>query len=241
MGRPGARRTRSLADLESDAEGLIVNRLADPRQYAIAPIDQCYALVGLVKANWEGISGGTGLERAIAGFFDRAARGRRRRERADGAERPPAAATAPVVPAPEFTILGVEAIRYAAAPTLEFTGHVTEPQGREVYTIALTAQIMIDPARRSYDDATRERLVDLFGEPERWATTTHSFLWAELGVLVPAFTGATAFRAADAVQLRPRAGGHQVPLLAARTATCRSPSTSPARSSTAARTAGCRS
>ena len=105
-----------------------------------------------------------------------------------------AAATAPVVPAPEFKVLGAEAIRFAAAPTLEFTGHVTEPQGREVYTIALTAQIMIDPARRSYDDVTRARLVDLFGAPERWATTTHSFLWAELGVLVPAFTGATAFR-----------------------------------------------
>jgi Family of unknown function (DUF5947) len=59
-----------LNELESDAEGLIVNRLADPRQYVIAPIDQCYALVGLVKAKWEGISGGTGLERAIAGFFD---------------------------------------------------------------------------------------------------------------------------------------------------------------------------
>ena len=99
-----------------------------------------------------------------------------------------------VVPEPEFSVLGAEAIRFAAAPTLEFSGHVSEPQGREVYTIALTAQIMIDPARRSYDDATRERLVDLFGAPERWATTTQSFLWAELGVLVPAFTGATAFR-----------------------------------------------
>jgi Family of unknown function (DUF6084) len=104
------------------------------------------------------------------------------------------AATAPVVPAPEFTILGAEAIKYAAAPMLEFTGHVSEPQGREVYTIALTAQVMIDPARRSYDHATRERLVDLFGAPERWAATTHSFLWAELGVMVPAFTGATAFK-----------------------------------------------
>ena len=51
-----------------------------------------------------------------------------------------AAATAPVVPAPEFKVLGAEAIRFAAAPTLEFTGHVTEPQGREVYTIALTAR-----------------------------------------------------------------------------------------------------
>jgi len=105
-----------------------------------------------------------------------------------------APAAAAVVPAPTFTILGVEAIKWAAAPMLEFTGHVSEPEGREVYTIALTAQVMLDPARRAYDDETRERLVDLFGAPERWATTTHSFLWAELGVLVPAFTGATAFR-----------------------------------------------
>ncbi|MGI8660921.1 MAG: DUF5947 family protein [Thermoleophilaceae bacterium] len=59
-----------LEGLEPDVEGLIVNRLADPRQFAIAPIDQCYALVGLVKSKWEGISGGVGLERAMAGFFD---------------------------------------------------------------------------------------------------------------------------------------------------------------------------
>jgi len=104
-----------------------------------------------------------------------------------------AGATA-ALPAPAFAILGAEAIKYAAAPMLEFTGHVSEPEGREVYTIALTAQVMIDPARRAYDDHTRARLVDLFGAPERWAATTHSFLWAEVGVLVPAFTGATAFR-----------------------------------------------
>ncbi|MBA2504900.1 MAG: hypothetical protein H0V29_03035, partial [Thermoleophilaceae bacterium] len=59
-----------LGEMETDAEGLVVNRLSDPPQYAIAPIDQCYMLVGLVKANWEGISGGTGLEAAIAGYFD---------------------------------------------------------------------------------------------------------------------------------------------------------------------------
>jgi hypothetical protein len=59
-----------LMGLESDAEGLIVNRMADPAQYAIAPIDDCYRLVGLVKVSWEGISGGSGLERAIAAFFD---------------------------------------------------------------------------------------------------------------------------------------------------------------------------
>lgn len=59
-----------LDGLETDGEALIVNRLADPPQYAIAPIDDCYRLVGIVKTSWEGISGGAGLERAIAGFFD---------------------------------------------------------------------------------------------------------------------------------------------------------------------------
>ena len=59
-----------LETLEPDAEALIVNRLADPPQFAIAPIDRCYALVGLVKLRWEGINGGRGLTDAIAAYFD---------------------------------------------------------------------------------------------------------------------------------------------------------------------------
>jgi len=59
-----------LETLETDAEGLIVNRLVEPPQAAIAPIDRCYALVGLVKSHWEGINGGSGLKHTIAGFFD---------------------------------------------------------------------------------------------------------------------------------------------------------------------------
>jgi hypothetical protein len=59
-----------LRELEPDAEALIVNRTADPPMYAIAPIDRCYMLVGLVKASWEGISGGAGVERAIEAYFD---------------------------------------------------------------------------------------------------------------------------------------------------------------------------
>ena len=38
----------------------MVNRMSEPPLYAIAPIDRCYKLVGLVKARWEGISGGAG-------------------------------------------------------------------------------------------------------------------------------------------------------------------------------------
>lgn len=114
-----------------------------------------------------------------------------------GAARPVPAGVAergPLRPDPQFQILGAEPVHNAAAPTLRFTGHVTETEGSAVYTIALSVQIMIEPAKRTYDDATRERLVELFGEPERWAATTRSFLWAELDVLVPAFTGATAFQ-----------------------------------------------
>jgi uncharacterized protein DUF5947 len=59
-----------LRELEPDAEALIVNRTSDPPAYAIAPIDRCYVLVGLVKASWEGISGGSGVERAIEAYFD---------------------------------------------------------------------------------------------------------------------------------------------------------------------------
>lgn len=59
-----------LRDLEPDAEALIVNRMADPPMFAIAPIDRCYMLVGLVKASWEGISGGQGVEQAIERYFD---------------------------------------------------------------------------------------------------------------------------------------------------------------------------
>jgi hypothetical protein len=59
-----------LADLEPDVEGLIVNRVSDPPAYAIAPIDRCYALTGAVKATWDGISGGTGVDHAVSRFFD---------------------------------------------------------------------------------------------------------------------------------------------------------------------------
>ena len=58
--RAGAPRTRCWQTLEADAEALVVNRMADPPQHAIVPIDVAYQLVGVVKASWEGISGGRG-------------------------------------------------------------------------------------------------------------------------------------------------------------------------------------
>ncbi len=59
-----------LATLEEDVEGLIVNRTGERPQFAIAPIDECYRLVGTVKASWEGISGGSAVERVVPAFLD---------------------------------------------------------------------------------------------------------------------------------------------------------------------------
>lgn len=97
-------------------------------------------------------------------------------------------------PDPRFTVLGAAPVEFAAAPTLAFTLEVTEPAGLEIYTIALSCQVNIDPARRDYDAATRERLFELFGEPGRWAQTTRSFRWLQASVLVPAFEGTTTFQ-----------------------------------------------
>lgn len=94
---------------------------------------------------------------------------------------------------PEFAVLGVEVVEDAAAPTLRFRLAVSEPTGRDIFTIALTAQINVEPARREHDAPTRERLVDMFGEPERWPATTHPFVWAHATTLVPTFTGAGMF------------------------------------------------
>lgn len=100
----------------------------------------------------------------------------------------------PPTPEPACAVLGAAARPHAAIPALEFDIEVTEPTGRHVYAIDLRVQVMIEPARRTYDAATRDRLVELFGPPERWAATTRSLVWHRADVLVPAFTGRTTTR-----------------------------------------------
>lgn len=58
-----------LEHLAADGEALIVNRMSEPPEHAIAPIDECYRLVGLIKSTWEGISGGAAIEKAVPTFF----------------------------------------------------------------------------------------------------------------------------------------------------------------------------
>lgn len=96
-------------------------------------------------------------------------------------------------PTPEFEVLDVQPVERAASPTLSFKVKISDRSGRPVYTVALTALITIEPSLRRYDEAERASLIELFGEPERWVSTTQNFRWAQMDGLVPAFTGSTEF------------------------------------------------
>jgi hypothetical protein len=72
----------ALSKLEPDIEALLVNRVGhahgtSPAEYFVAPIDDCYRLVGLIRTHWKGLSGGNEVWAEIAGFFSAL------RERAD--------------------------------------------------------------------------------------------------------------------------------------------------------------
>ena len=58
-----------LAKLEPDVEALLVNRLAQTREYYRVPIDECYKLVGLIRGKWRGLTGGTEIWKEIGRFF----------------------------------------------------------------------------------------------------------------------------------------------------------------------------
>ena len=64
-----------LREMESDVEALLVNRIGHARgftapEYYVLPIDECYKLVGLIRANWHGFSGGTEVWQQIGSFFE---------------------------------------------------------------------------------------------------------------------------------------------------------------------------
>jgi len=58
-----------LAQLQPDVEALLVNRVGTAVDNFVAPIDLCYALVGLVRLGWQGLSGGPEVWGAVATFF----------------------------------------------------------------------------------------------------------------------------------------------------------------------------
>jgi hypothetical protein len=64
----------ALSHFLPDVEALLVNRVGHAHgltraEYYIAPIDECYKLVGLIRTNWKGLSGGSEVWTEIGRFF----------------------------------------------------------------------------------------------------------------------------------------------------------------------------
>jgi hypothetical protein len=94
-----------------------------------------------------------------------------------------------------FEVQGVEAETFSMSPLLIFLLRIanTTPRAR-IRNVMLDCQIRMEPARRAYREEEKERLVELFGAPERWTHSLRSFVFAHVSVAVPAFEEETSVR-----------------------------------------------
>lgn len=91
-----------------------------------------------------------------------------------------------------FTIEGAEVVKFSASPLLAFKLRVTNANPAEtIHSVALRSQIQIEVTRRRYTGEEQEKLLDLFGEPDRWSQTLRNLLWTHVNVNVPPFKGST--------------------------------------------------
>lgn len=91
-----------------------------------------------------------------------------------------------------FQVEGAEVVQFAAAPLLCFKLRISNADASEqVQTVTLRCQIQIETTRRHYTAEEKERLRDLFGEPERWAQTLRAMLWTHTNAVVTPFKEST--------------------------------------------------
>lgn len=80
----------------------------------------------------------------------------------------------------------------AAVPTLVATLEIGNANaGEAIRSIGLNYQVRIQPLGRTYTAMEEARLLDLFGERERWARTMTPLVWTQASINVPGFAGRT--------------------------------------------------
>jgi Family of unknown function (DUF6084) len=95
------------------------------------------------------------------------------------------------VPDLRFQVEDVVPTPNAASPQLSFKLRITNVEPEPVHSIALRAQVQVEPVRRRYTPEEQQKLKTLFGEPEQWSKSLLPLLWANVNVNVGAFTGST--------------------------------------------------
>jgi hypothetical protein len=91
------------------------------------------------------------------------------------------------IPDLRFSVAGAQPLVRAAVPTVALQLVVERLGGSVVRSATVGVRVDIAPARRAYDAATEERLVDLFGPPDRWGATLGGIGWSRATVLVGPF------------------------------------------------------
>jgi hypothetical protein len=95
------------------------------------------------------------------------------------------------VPQLDFAVVDAAPLEHAAAPTLRFAVRIRSFGGVRIRSILLDTQIQIAARSRGYDDASVERLFDLFGAKDGWGSTLRTVLWSRATLVVPGFEGVT--------------------------------------------------
>jgi hypothetical protein len=90
-----------------------------------------------------------------------------------------------------FSVAGIFAEPYAAAPQLTARLRICEATGQRIHAMALRVQVRIEPQRRRYDEAEQAGLLGLFGDRGRWVDTLRPFQWMQCNTTVQGFTGDT--------------------------------------------------
>lgn len=96
------------------------------------------------------------------------------------------------MPELSFQVEGAEVVPFAASPLLAFKLRIANADaGEQIQSITLRCQIQIETTKRHYTAEEKERLRDLFGEPERWGHTLRAMLWTHATAVVTPFAGST--------------------------------------------------
>jgi hypothetical protein len=95
------------------------------------------------------------------------------------------------VPDLNFRVEGAEVLEFAAVPSLLFKLRIENGEEEPIRSVALNTQIRIAATQRHYDTMEQERLLEVFGEPNRWRNTLRSLLWTHTVLQVPPFSGST--------------------------------------------------
>jgi hypothetical protein len=88
-----------------------------------------------------------------------------------------------------FEVVDAEAPAFAATPMLIFKLRIENAIPYEhIMSVSLRCQVQINVTRRRYNAEAQERLLEVFGAPERWGTTLRPLLWTHASAVVTQFS-----------------------------------------------------